>query len=74
MRKEIIKVGFWYGYGRFGVLKILEMNREAGKNRAGAAIEVKKILSGTCNKKRPLKIDRQQLNQRPLGYFYMILR
>lgn len=66
MRKEIIKVGL-LGMGTVGsgVLKILEMNREQVKNRAGAAIEVKRILVRDLHKKRPVKIDRQQLTTDP---------
>ena len=66
MRKEIIKVGL-LGMGTVGsgVLKILEMNKEQIKNRAGAAIEVKKILVRDLHKERPVKVDRQQLTTDP---------
>jgi homoserine dehydrogenase len=66
MGKNTIKVGF-LGMGTVGsgVLKILEMNGEQVNIRAGAIIEVKKILVRDLQKERPVKVDRQLLTTNP---------
>ncbi len=58
MGKDIVKVGL-LGLGTVGsgVMKIMEMNKEQVRSRAGTEIEVKKILVRDREKPREVKVD-----------------
>ena len=66
MGKKTIKLGI-LGMGTVGsgVLRILEMNGEQVKEKAGAGIEVKKVLVRDLQKERAVKIDRKLLTTDP---------
>ncbi|NMB40949.1 MAG: homoserine dehydrogenase [Firmicutes bacterium] len=66
MGKNMIRVGL-LGMGTVGsgVFEILKMNEEQVRSRAGAGIEVKKVLVRDLEKERPVKIDRKLLTTDP---------